>query len=147
MARTLLLLATDQALTSLAIYLPGVDGGNIRDVPNDNFYFAQEIFSRDSGRVYASIPQVLRHMMGVKILTVGYTKDADLVEDIAKAIGAQEVIIRVCPEANLLWLDKDERLNWSKHGWQFEGAVAFKSLARTHEVSIATSAREVERKL
>jgi len=128
--RTLLLLATDQALASLALYLPGVDAGDIRDVPNDNFYFAEEIFSNHTRNVHASIPQALKYMVGIKSLTLGYTKDIRLAEEVAQDVGVWELIVIVHPEGKSLGLNEHERLHWSNRGWRLEGAKAFKSLVR-----------------
>ncbi|KAL9064526.1 MAG: hypothetical protein Q9161_008818 [Pseudevernia consocians] len=64
--RTLNLLVSNQDLVSLAVYLPGVDGGDIWDLPNDNLYFVEEIFSNSTRNVCACIPDALSRMVGIK---------------------------------------------------------------------------------
>ena len=131
--RTLSFLATNQDLDSLTIYLPGIDGGDIWDLPNRD-YFADEIFSNSTTRVHACIPEAIRKMVGVKRLTIGYTKDIDLAEEIAKDAGAEELIIRVCPEGNTLHLSREERLQWISRGWRLREATAYKRLVRKPSV-------------
>lgn len=126
--RTLNLLVSNQDLDSLAVYLPGVDGGDIWNLPNDNFYFAEEIFSNSTSKVHACIPEALRRMVGIYSLTIGYTKDIHLAEEIAKDAGARELTIKVCQEGDTLGLRKEERENWEKQGWRLEGAIAHKTL-------------------
>lgn len=69
-------------------------------------------------------------MVGIKSLTLGYTKDIRLAEEVAQDIGARELIIIVHPEGKSLGLNEQERLHWSNSGWRLEGAKAFKSLVR-----------------
>lgn len=126
--RTLHLLVSNQDLDSLTVYLPGVDGGDIWNLPNDNIYFAEEIFSNSTTNVHACIPEALRKMVGINSLTIGYTKDIKLAEDIAKDAGARELTIRVYPEGNTLGLRQEDRLKWEKQGWRLEAATAHKSL-------------------
>ena len=73
-------------------------------------------------------------MVGVKRLTIGYTKDIDLAEEIAKDAGAEELIIRVCPEGNTLHLSREERLQWISRGWRLQEATAYKRLVRKPSV-------------
>ena len=126
--RTLHLLVANQGLDSLTVYLPGVDGGDIWNLPNDNLYFAEEIFSNSTNKVHACIPEALRKMVGIRSLTIGYTKDIELAEEIAKDAGAQELTIRVLPEGNTLGLRQEERVKWESQGWRLEGATARKTL-------------------
>ena len=126
--RTLSLLVANQDLNSLAVYLPGVDGGDIWDLPNESFYFAEEIFSNSTNNVYACIPKALGKMTGVKKLTIGYTKDIGLAEKVARTAGAYELIIQTRPEGQSLDLDKEERAEWLEHGWRLEGKTAYKLL-------------------
>ena len=128
--RTLNLLVINQNLVSLAVYLPGVDGGDIWDIPNDNIYFAEEIFSNSTTNVYACIPNALRKMVGIQTLTIGYTKDIVLAEEIARDIGTKELIIRVHPEGNSLGLNTEERALWSDAGWSLDGSKAHKWLTQ-----------------
>ncbi|KAL9118119.1 MAG: hypothetical protein Q9187_005337 [Circinaria calcarea] len=127
--RTLNFLAVYQDLDSLAIYLPGVDGGDIWDLPNHGVYFAEEIFSNSTTRVHACIPEAIRKMLGIKTLTIGYTKDIELAEEIAKDAGAEELVIRVCPEGNTLHLSREERREWINRGWRLGEATAHKTLS------------------
>ncbi|MCJ1399769.1 hypothetical protein MMC11_002972 [Xylographa trunciseda] len=128
--RTLNLLISNQTLVSLAVYLPGIDAGDIWDVPNDNYYFAEEIFSNSTRDVHGCIPEAMRRIVGIKTLTIGYTKDIELAEEIAHDAGAEELIIRVYPEGETLGLNNEERKVWAKKGWRLEGATARKSLIR-----------------
>ncbi|MCJ1255188.1 hypothetical protein MMC24_003004 [Lignoscripta atroalba] len=128
--RTLNLLVSNQDLVSLAVYLPGIDGGDMWDLPNDNVYFAEEIFSNSTTNVHGCIPEALRKMAGIKSLTIGYTKDVELAEEIAKCAGAEELIIRVRPEADSLGLNDEEQAKWLENGWHLEGATARKQVAR-----------------
>ncbi|MCJ1287316.1 hypothetical protein MMC26_006664 [Xylographa opegraphella] len=128
--RTLNLLVSNQNLISLAVYLPGIDAGDIWDVPNDNYYFAEEIFSNSTRDVHGCIPEAMRKMVGIKILTIGYTKDIELAEEIAHDAGAEELIIQVHPEGDTLGLNNEERKAWAAKGWRLEGAMAHKRLTR-----------------
>ena len=67
-------------------------------------------------------------MVGIKTLTIGYTKDIELAEDIARATGAQELIIRTCPEGHGLNLNSEERETWLGNRWRLEGKAAHKTL-------------------
>lgn len=80
--RTLDLLGTNQNLVGLAVYLPGVNVGDIWDLRNDNLYFAEEVFSNSTTNVHADIPEALWKTMGIKTLTIGYTKDIELAEKV-----------------------------------------------------------------
>ena len=135
--RTLYLLVVNQQLISLAIYLPGVDAADIWDVPNDNLYFAEELFSNSTRNVHACIPEAIRKMVGIKTLTIGYTKDIELAEQIAQDAGAEELIVKVQPEGHSLGLSDEERLLWWNRGWRLAGDTAHKSL-RHHDKPIET---------
>ena len=76
------------AATALSVYLPGVDGGDIWDLHNPNLYFAEELFSNSTTNVHACIPEALAKMIGIKTLTIGYTRDIELAEKVARATGA-----------------------------------------------------------
>ncbi|MCJ1392814.1 hypothetical protein MMC18_005685 [Xylographa bjoerkii] len=130
--RTLNLLVSNQTLVSLAVYLPGIDAGDIWDVPNDNYYFAEEIFSNSTRDVHGCIPEAMRKMIGIKALTIGYTKDIQLAEEIAHDAGAEELIIRVRAEGNTLGLNSEERRAWVEKGWKLEAATAHKRLIRNN---------------
>lgn len=112
----------------MAVYFPGVDGGDIWDLPNPGFYFAEELFSNSTLNVHACIPKALAKMIGIQSLTIGYTKDIELAEKIARATGANELIIRTCPEGHTLNLNKEEKARWLEHGWRLEGQTAHKTL-------------------
>ena len=133
MIRTLHLLLTSQSLKTLAVYLPGVDGGDIWDLPNNNLYFEQEIFSNSTTNVHACIPEALAKMTGVERLEIGYTKDIGLAEEIARKVGANQLVIRTCPEGHTLNLDSDEQMTWRARGWILDGALATKMLGQFDE--------------
>lgn len=78
--------------------------------------------------VHACIPKALAKMVGIKVLTIGYTKDIELAENIARATGANELIIETRPEGDTLMLDEDEQAEWIKRGWRLEGRTAKKTL-------------------
>ena len=88
----------NQKLTSLTVFLPGADGGDIWNIQSDNLYFADEISSNSTRSMHACRPEAMRKIVGIKRLTVGYTKDIYLVEDVARAPRVDEIIVRVCPE-------------------------------------------------
>ena len=48
-------------------------------------------------------------MVGIKILTIGYTKDIELAEQIARLTGAKELEVLTSPEVNMLMLSEKER--------------------------------------
>ena len=126
--RTPNLLVSNQDLASLAVYLPGVDGGDIWDLPNDNLYFAEEIFSNSTPNVYVCIPDALSRTVGIKTLTIGYTKDIELAEQIARLTGAKELEVRTSPEGNMLMLNEQERELWLERGWGLKGKTAHRTL-------------------
>lgn len=128
--RTLSLLASNQDLISLAVFLPGVDGGDIWDLHNPNLYFADEIFSNSTHNVHACIPEALAKMVGIKTLTIGYTKDIELAEKIARSTGAQALEIETCPEGRKLFLNDYEQQYWQEKGWRLEGKTARKTLIK-----------------
>ena len=67
-------------------------------------------------------------MVGIKTLTIGYTRDIELAEKIARATGAKELHIETMPEGDTLMLDEEEQAQWTKRGWQLEGRTAKKKL-------------------
>ncbi|KAI9814206.1 MAG: hypothetical protein M1827_003372 [Pycnora praestabilis] len=136
--RTLNLVVRNRDLVSLAVYLPGSDGGNIWDIENDDIYFAEEIFSNTTRKVHACIPEALRKMRGLKQLTVGYTRDVILAEEIARTAGVEEIIIRVRPEDHHHGLTREEHAQWIIGGWHFEGAEAHKTLGPQRRDSVDT---------
>ena len=78
--RTLNLLVSNQDLVSLAVYLTSIDGGDIWDLYHHNLYFAEEIFSNSTQNIHTYISEALSKIVGIKILTISYTKDIELVE-------------------------------------------------------------------
>ena len=127
--RTLSLLVANQDLDSLAVYLPGVDGGDIWDLHNEDLYFAEEVFSNSTSKVHACIPEALGKMVGIKTLTIGYTKDIKLAEIVARNVGAHELIIQTRPEGHSLNLNTKERAEWLDNGWRLDEKTAHKILA------------------
>lgn len=144
--RTLHLLVTNQGLQSLSVYLPGVDGGDIWDLPNPNFYFAEELFSNSTTSVHACIPEALARMIGIKTLTIGYTKDIELAEEIARATGAKQLLIETMPEGNTLMLSAAEQAEWASRGWSLEGRTAKKALKPNTVEDYSGNGTEEERK-
>lgn len=67
-------------------------------------------------------------MIGIKTLTIGYTRDITLAEEIAREAGANELVIRTCPEGDTLNLSKSDQAMWIEKGWRLEGHVACKTL-------------------
>lgn len=112
----------------MSVYLPGIDGGDIWDLPNPNLYFAEELFSNSTANVHACIPQALATIVGIKTLTIGYTKDYELAEKIARATGAKELLIETSPEGEKLMLNAREQRTWRRRGWRLEGRTARKML-------------------
>lgn len=126
--RTLNLLISNQDLISLEVYFPGIDGGDIWDLPNANIYFAEEIFSNSTINVHACIPKALAKMVGIMRLVIGYTRDIGLAETIAREAGAKELVIRTCPEGQTLNLSNEEKAMWIDKGWWLKGQMACKTL-------------------
>lgn len=67
-------------------------------------------------------------MVGVEEVTIGYTRDIELAENIARATGAKKLFIRTHPEAHTLNLNQEEQYHWLEMGWKLEGATAQKTL-------------------
>ena len=118
---------------ALSVYLPGVDGGDIWDLHNPNLYFAEELFSNSTANVHACIPEALAKMIGIKDLTIGYTKDIELGEKIARATGAQNLAIETRPEGDTLLLNSEEQAEWISRGWALDGRTARKTLVASME--------------
>lgn len=55
-------------------------------------------------------------MVGIKSLTIGYTGDIKLAEQIARLTGAKELKVRTTPEGNMLMLNEKERELWLERG-------------------------------
>ena len=72
-------------------------------------------------------------MIGIKTLTIGYTKDIELAEEIARATGAKELFIETRPEGDTLLLDTEEQAEWRNRGWRLEGRTAKKTLVAITE--------------
>ena len=68
-------------------------------------------------------------MIGIKTLTIGYTKDIELAEKIARATGAQNLAIETRPEGDTLLLNSEEQAKWISRGWALDGRTAKKTLA------------------
>lgn len=88
--------------------------------------------------------------MGIQTLTIGYTKDIELAEAIAREAGVKElsktfhtlfpptantnhiatttIVIRTCPEGEDLFLSRSERAKWIERGWRLVGRTARKTL-------------------
>ena len=95
--------------------------------------------------MHACIPEALAKMIGINTLTIGYTKDIKLAEEIARASGAQELFIETRPEGDTLMLDVEERALWRNKGWTLEGRTAKKTLVSISEENFRVGIRE-ERK-
>ena len=65
-------------------------------------------------------------MVGIKTLTIGYTKDIELAEKAARAIGVRRLSIQTCAEGHSLNLN-EERAKWLDHGWRLEGKTVYKT--------------------
>ena len=128
--RTLFFLATSQDLVSLAVFLPGVDAGDIWDLPNPNLYFAEELFSNSTTNVHACIPYALSKIIGLHTLTIGYTKDIALAVKIARSTGAKALEIETCPQGTKLFLNDEEQRHWCDEGWRLEGRTARMTLTK-----------------
>ena len=78
--------------------------------------------------MHACIPEGLAKIVGVKTLTIGYTKDIKLAEKIARATGARELLVETRPEGETLMLNEKEQAKWRHRGWRLEGRTAKKTL-------------------
>lgn len=67
-------------------------------------------------------------MIGIETLTIGYTKDIELAENIARATGAKYLSVETRPEGNTLMLNTKEQAEWRRRGWKLEGRTAKKTL-------------------
>ena len=67
-------------------------------------------------------------MVGIKTLTIGYTRDIELAEKIARATGAKELRVETMPEGDTLMLDDEKQAEWRKRGWELERRTAKKKL-------------------
>lgn len=67
-------------------------------------------------------------MIGIKTLTIGYTRDIELAEKVARATGATELLVETRPEGDTLTLSLKEQAGWRKRGWRLEGRTAKKTL-------------------
>lgn len=67
-------------------------------------------------------------MIGIRTLTIGYTKDIELAEKIARVTGAKFLSIETRPEGDTLLLDSKEQAKWRSRGWRLEGRTAKKTL-------------------
>ena len=72
-------------------------------------------------------------MIGIKNLTIGYTKDIDLAEETARATGAQNLTIETRPEGDTLLLNSEEQAEWRSKGWALDGRTAKKTLVANME--------------
>ena len=123
-----------------------MDGGDIWDIHNPNLYFAEEIFSNATTNVHACIPEALAKMIGINTLTIGYTKDIQLAEKIARASGAKELFIETMPQGDTLMLDAEEKAVWRNGGWTLEGRTAKKTLVPILEEDSFKAGTREERK-
>ena len=67
-------------------------------------------------------------MVGIKTLTIGYTRDIELAEKIARATGAKELLVETRPEGDTLMLNSEEQVEWRRRGWTLDGRTAKKGL-------------------
>ena len=72
-------------------------------------------------------------MIGIHDLTIGYTKDIELAEKIARATGAQNLAIETRPEGDTLLLNSEEQAEWRSRGWALGGSTARKTLMANME--------------
>lgn len=100
---------SDHNLVSLTVLLPGIDSADIFNLPNDDLYFATEIFSNTTTKDHAHVSDVLARIVGIQTLTLGYTKNLDLAERVARTARVQELIVRICPKSGGIVLNQRER--------------------------------------
>jgi len=127
--RSLTLLVSSHRLNNLTVYLPGIDGGDIFDVMNDNVYFSEEVFSNSTRGRYSCIPDLLARFAGLQTLTIGYTRDLELAAVVARKAGAANVAVRVLPEDSWSRFNAAEESTLSKQGWQIIGM----EICKTHK--------------
>lgn len=85
-------------------------------------------------------------MIGIKTLTIGYTKDIELAEKIARATGAKQLLIETRPEGDTLMLNAEEQTKWRSRDWRLEGRTAKKTLVTNIVEDHSGSRTEKERK-
>lgn len=83
-------------------------------------------------------------MVGIKTLTIGYTRDIELAEKVARATGANDLRIETMPEGQTLLLDAEEQAEWRKRDWELVGRTAKKKL-RADAVEDRTEAEKKSR--
>ena len=91
------------------------------------------MFSNSTTNVHACIPEALAKIIGINDLTIGYTKDIELAESIARATGAQNLAIETRPEGDTLLLNSEEQAEWRSRGWALDGRTAKKTLVANVE--------------
>lgn len=84
--------------------------------------------SNSTANAHTGIPEVLENMVGIKTLTIGYTKDIELAETRARVTGVRRLSIQTCPEGHSLNLNEEKRAKWLNQGWRLEGKAAYKTL-------------------
>lgn len=135
------LLAANQKLLSLAIYIPGVEPiswATWRRMTPCSDNFQPKICSQPTTDPHACLPNALGKMLGIKALTIGYTKDLCLVEEIAKAVGVEELVVRFRLEyVQNHDTSTEEWDRWAESGWQLESDRARKSFGE-HQLSTKT---------
>jgi len=135
------LLATNQKLLSLAIYIPGVEPvtwATWRRMTPCADNFQPEICSQLMTDPHTCLPNALGKMLGIKTLIIGYTKDLCLVEEIAKAVGAEELVVRFRREyVQNHDTSTEEWAGWAESGWQLESDGARKTFGK-HQLARKT---------
>lgn len=130
------LLAPNQNLLSLTVYIP-------RTEPASWLALGRTTLSPDNSlpkvcsnsTILACLPNALGKMMEIKKLTIGHTTDLCLIEEIAKAVGAEEVVVRFRQDwVRAYDVRPEEWRAWSERGWQRETDAARKRFGR-HQVA------------
>lgn len=85
-------------------------------------------------------------MIGIKTLTIGYTKDIELAEKIARATGAKQLLIETRPEGDTLMLNAEEQAEWRSRNWILDGRTARKTLLTNIVEDHSGNKTEEERK-
>lgn len=85
-------------------------------------------------------------IIGIKTLTIGYTKDIELAEKIARATGAKDLVVETRPEGETLMLNAEEQAKWIDKGWILSGRRAKKTLVANVVKGRSEAGMDEERK-
>ena len=69
-----------------------------------------------------------------------------LAENVARATGAEELVVETRPEGNTLMLNVEEQARWRKKGWRLEGRTAKRTLRANNVEDDSEAGTDEEKK-